>query len=220
LLREKGEWIERAARAVQQAEDIRAVAEGFNARLDSLRPVLERQRQTVETLQTLAALQQQRTNDQYWYVLLADAASYSAGSNNFAANTLARNLDTRAVPGGVATNTPVSSRVFVAEVCFVPRGEAMRQMLSDLVSELKRHPVFRNVDVLPAESRRDLVATNLIFPERHLALELNLSEAALLAAINLPRLNTTNVEPRGPFRSVRRAEHVAGTNGFRTPFSR
>jgi hypothetical protein len=93
-------------------------------------------------------------------------------------------------------------------------------MLSDLVSDLKRYPVFRNVDVLPAESRRDLVSTNLIFPERHLALELNLSEAALLPAIHLPRLNTTNAEPRGPFRAVRRTEHMAGTNGFRAPFSR
>jgi hypothetical protein len=98
----------------------------------------------------------------------------------------------------------------------VPQGERMRQTLSDLVGDLKRFPLFRNVDVLPAERRRDLVATNLIFPERHFALELNLSEAELLPPIPIPRVVVTNREPRSAFRSPLRTDGGATTNGGRT----
>jgi hypothetical protein len=131
-----------------------------------------------------------------------------------------RSADPRSLSSSLTTNTGLSSRAFIAEVCLVPQGEQMRQILSDLVSDLKRYPLFRNVDVLPAESRRDLVATNLLFPERHLALELNLSEAALLPSIPLPRLGATNLDTRSTFRSGRRAEHPGTTNAFRGPFFR
>lgn len=198
LLEEKKLWREAAGAALQHARSIRGVAEGFNSRLDGLRPVLERQRQTVETLQVLSALQQQRTSSNSWYVLLADGASYSAGSNDVTgASPPAKASDPRG-PGGsgaAGTNAAMSSRTFVAEVCLVPRGEEMRQALSELVTELKRYPVFRNVDVLPAERRRDWVSSNLVFTGRHFALELNLSEGELLPPIPLPPLGVTNREP-------------------------
>lgn len=218
LLADKAAWKRDATAALQRARDIRIVSEGFNARMDAFRPVLERQRQTVETLQVLAVLQRQRTNANHWYVLLADGLSYAAGSNHFAAAPALRPSETRfagaaSVP---ATNPPPSPRAFVAEVCLVPQGEQMRQALSDLVGDLKRFPLFRNVDVLPTERRRDLVATNLVFADRHFALELNLSEAELLPPFPLPRLSPTNREPRAAFRVPLRGETVAGTNGSRS----
>ena len=120
-----------------------------------------------------------------------------------------------ATSASAATNAPVSSRTFVAEVCLVPQGEDMRRALSELVGDLKRYALFRNVDVLPVERRRDLVSTNLIFPERHFALELNLSEAELLPAVLLPKTAPTNREPgRGP-RVPGRFESSGSTNGGR-----
>lgn len=219
ILADKAAWKQEATRALRDARDIRLVSEGLNTRMDGLRPVVERQRQTIETLQLLSVLQRQRTNTEHWYVLLADAASYAAGSNNFGALPL-RPPETRPPPppgtATLLTNPPAApSRAFIAEVCLVPQGERMRQALSDLVGELKRFALFRNVDVLPAERRRDLVATNLIFPERHFALELNLSEAELLPAIPLPRPVVTNREPRSTFRTPIRTDAVAPTNSGR-----
>ncbi len=218
-LAQKAAWQGRATDALRHAEDIRYTAEIFNARMDAFRPVLEHQRQTVDTLRVLQALQSERTNANHWYVLLADAASYAAGSNNFAASAgVGRPGDGRfpPPPSVLMSNPPPSNRAFVAEACLVPEGEKMRQALSDLVSDLKRHPLFRNVDVLPAERRRALMATNLIFPERHFALELSLSEIGLLESIPLPRLPTTNREPRNPFRLNVRGEPAGPTNNGRS----
>ncbi|MBL9137019.1 MAG: hypothetical protein JNK85_14200 [Verrucomicrobiales bacterium] len=212
----KVDWKQQASAALKHAQAIRGVAEGLNARMDEFRPVLERQRQTVETLQMLGVLQRQRTNSDHWYVLLADAASYTAGSNHFTPPPLIKPSELRY--GGGILNPPTNpppDRAFVAEVCLVPQGEPMRQALSDLVGELKRYPLFRNVDVLPSERRRDLVATNLIFPERHFALEFNLSAAELLPPWPLPRLATTNREPRTGFRTPIRTDANATTNASR-----
>jgi hypothetical protein len=215
LLERKRAWSAEATRALEQARDIRIVAEGFNTRLDALRPVLEQQRQTVETLQVLGVLQRQRTNAQHWYVLLADSLSYAAGTNTFPPAATPRPPELRTPPPTPAsqTNPPAPARAFIAEVCLIPQGESMRQALSDLVGELKRFPLFRNVDVLPPERRRSLVDTNLIFPERHFALELNLSEAELLPAIPLPTPPQTNREPaRSTFRSAPRGDTTFPTN--------
>jgi hypothetical protein len=89
----------------------------------------------------------------------------------------------------------------------------MRQSLSQLIGDLKHFPLFRNVDILSAERRRFLVGTNLIFPERHFALELNLSESELLPLLPLPKPAVTNREPaRSSFRVAPRPESVANTN--------
>ncbi|MBX3747586.1 MAG: hypothetical protein KF833_19945 [Verrucomicrobiae bacterium] len=221
VLSEKASWERQATEALGKARELRIVSEGLNRRFDTFRPVLERQRQTVETLQLLAALQASRTNDQHWYVLLADAASYAAGSNRFSTSPLPRPTEPRPplALSGSHTNPPPSPRTFIAEVCLVPEGERMRQALSELVAELKRHPLLRNVDVLPPERRRDLVATNLILPSRHFALELTLPETELLAPIPIPRL-ATNREPRtaAPFRTPVRPL-TNGPRVLRTPIA-
>lgn len=215
-LARKEAWRDDAIAALGRAQEMRVVAEGYNTRLDEFRPVLERQRHTVDLLQTLAVIQRQRTNANHWYVLLADSLSYANGSNHFAPQPPTRPADPRfsAAPGPtLATNPPPPARAVIAEVCLVPQGEQMRQALSDLVGELKRFPVFRNVDVLPSERRRELVATNLIFPERHFALELNLSESELLPPLPVQRLVVTNREPRNPFRTHLRPEPNASGTG-------
>lgn len=221
-LAEQDDWRQRATRAMESAQESRRVAEILNGRLAAFRPVLERQRQTVETLQVLASLQEQRTHDSHWYVLLADAASYQAGSNHFAGiSTRPSALALGASVGsavGVSgpTNGPPVPRSFIAEVCLVPQGEQMRQALSELVNDLKRYPVVRNVDLLPDERRRSLVASNLVFPDRHFALELSLSEAELLSPVLLPVVSPTNREVRpGGFRVGPRLEMSGVTNGVR-----
>ncbi len=219
LLREKAQWRREASVALQHAYDIRALAEEFNARMDAFRPVIMRQRRTVQTLEILNALREQRTNADHWYVLLADARSYAAGSNHFTQATsppppaLAAPMPASLALPNALTNLPPSPRTFIAEICLVPEGEQMRQSLSEIVGALQQFPVFDHVDVLPPERRRSLVATNLIFPERHFALELELSRTQLLPRVPLDRDQATNREPRFPFRPHIRSE--TSTNGSR-----
>ncbi len=54
---------------------------------DALRPLFERQQMTVDTLQSLALLQQARSNRSLWFVLLADQQTYFAAPPTIAVGT-------------------------------------------------------------------------------------------------------------------------------------
>ncbi len=148
---------------------------------DRLRPVLQRRAQTLDTLQTLALLQQARSNQSFWYVLFADQKSYYAaplwGATNAPAATNAPSL-----PAFAPTNPPGSKDGFIAELCVPEEGDAQRRTLSRLVADLKRSPLFKNVDSLSADRRRSLVDTNVVLADRHFALDLELAESPFQAS--------------------------------------
>lgn len=54
----------------------------------------------------------------------------------------------------------------------------MRQTLSKVVAGLKNSPAFTNVDMLSSDQRKFLVNTNVIVPNRHFALSIELAETA------------------------------------------
>ena len=53
-----------------------ALAAELTAEYEGFRPLFASQQNTLDTLQTLALLQQSRSNRSFWYVLLADQQSY------------------------------------------------------------------------------------------------------------------------------------------------
>lgn len=192
-------WLAEARAGVAAAQAARRVAEDINHQLEVWRPLLARQRQSVERVEALATLRRERTNDTFWYVLVGDLESYERGTaallppTNRAVEVLGPRLGPPPPPG-----LP-GARALVAEVGLLPQGEEMRQALSDLVGRLRASPPFRNVDVLPPEARRQLVATNLAYPDRFFALELSLSESDLLPPLVLPPRRVTNGPARpGP----------------------
>jgi Tfp pilus assembly PilM family ATPase len=141
---------------------------------EALRPILQRQRETWDTLKAVSALQQARSNQSFWYLLFADEQSYYSARLPASTNPPA--------PATTATNFPPPRYGFVAEICVPEEPEAMRRTLSQIVTDLKKYPLFRNVDALSADRRRNLVDPKLVVPDRTAALELELVENAFHVA--------------------------------------
>ncbi len=152
---------------------------------DGLRPLFEHQQTTMDTLQSLALLQQARSNRTLWFVLVADQASYFsqpptlAGTNKPAA---------AAPPEGEfaarhreATNAAPARPGLIAELCVPDNADAARATLSLVVNSLKKAPVFARVDLLSEDIRRSLADQKVLFGS-HFALALDFATTEFQAA--------------------------------------
>jgi Tfp pilus assembly PilM family ATPase len=174
LLSRKVKLIAQTEAALGTARSLDLLSRRLNAEYEQVRPILLRQQQTAETLQTLAALQEVRTNRDFWFVLFADQASYFAGSAMPAAATNQTNVAFTPAP----TNATPPRREFIAELCIPREGDETRRILSQVVSELGRHPLFARVDVLPQERRRSLVDPKVVITNRFFAVAIELGGKA------------------------------------------
>jgi hypothetical protein len=162
---------ERTQEALDKAETARQLSDQARRQHEQLRPLLQRQRTTLDTLEVLSWLPRVRSNRSHWYVLLADRHSYFTvvprpRGTNQVANTNA------ALPA-----MPVDRQGgFVVELCIPEKGEAKRNILSQIVAELNEAPAFSNVDSLPEDRRRQLVDPAVVIPEGHFALEIEVPE--------------------------------------------
>jgi Tfp pilus assembly PilM family ATPase len=167
LVSSKQALLAQSHEALGKAQRIQDSSLLLRQRYERLQPGLERQQNTIDVLQTLALLQQVRSNQTFWFVLLSDVPSYVAaapwGDTNGPAPT----------PGLVGAPFPVRAG-FLAEVSLPQRGEAMRRTLSQLVSDLRGAQLFSNVDLLPAERRRAVADPALLLPDQHFTLALEL----------------------------------------------
>ena len=177
---------------------------------EAVRPLLERQQFTYDTLQTLALLQQTRANRSFWHVLFADAQTYFSAPPVGATNEPPpAEFSGPVLPSpfpppptlSATTNRPPVKLGFVAELCIPEEGEAMRRTLSQVVTELKKNARFKSVDVLPPEQRRTLAEPKAVIPDRHFALflELETNEFLSLPAIST---NAPPVPPASPARAT------------------
>lgn len=184
LIERKQGLTQRSQGALQTALQIDQLYRELNLDYERVYPVLLRQRQTLDTLQALAATQTARTNDDFWYVLFADAVSYQAGTSGLALASLPA-----ARPAG-ATNAPASApperREFIVELCVPREGEALRRVLSDVVANLKRNVLFNRVDSLPPERKRDLVDPKVAVSNRVFAVAMEVAGRRLTPPAPLP----------------------------------
>lgn len=144
---------------------------------DVLRPVFEREQNTLDTLQSLALLQQARSNRSVWFVLLADQPTYfhqspvPAGTNKPVGlppadfETGPRHRD--------STNASPARPGLIVELCTPDTLEGARNTLGLIVSSLKRSPGFARVDLLSEDLRRSLADTKVLVADRHFALALD-----------------------------------------------
>lgn len=181
---------------------------------EALRPVLAAQQNTLDTLRTLALLQQSRSNRSFWYVLLADQQSYFSQppallSTNRPAKTnlLAAALEPPhpglfAPPRAYATtltNAALAKPGFIAELSVPGDPETSRQVLSELVNGLKQQRLFSKVDLLSDDLRRSLADPKVTVAERAYVLALDFAETDFLQPARSKR-------PRAPSkRSIRPA---------------
>jgi Tfp pilus assembly PilM family ATPase len=189
--------------AYQRTRRIERLVHEYAVDYDRIRPVLEREQHTVSLLQSLAQIQQVRSNRSYWYVLFADQQSYFNTPVAGAPDTLTTNsfigplLTPSEITVAPATNRLVARAGFVAELCIPEEGEAMRSTLSQIVAALKQNPRFKNVDSVPTEQRRPVADPKSLLPEHHFALYLELATNQFQHAL-LPSSNAPPAAPKTP----------------------
>jgi len=188
LLMAKNRLQGRTAKAAATAAELDLLYRRLNVDYERMRPILVRQRQTAEALGTLTAVEHARTNDDFWFVSFGDAASYAAGT------TLPEPVTNRppANPAPVAAPSPApppGRREFVAELCIPSDGEAMRRILSQVVTDLKQSGLFGRVDALPPERKRTIVDPRVVLSNHVFAVSMQLAGEELSAPVGLaPRL--------------------------------
>jgi hypothetical protein len=193
---------------------------------ESLRPVLAAQQNTVDTIKTLALLQQSRSNKSFWYVLLADQQSYFSQppallSTNRPAKTnlLGAAIDVPRLgplvvhPPAAALNTGALAKPgFIAELCVPGDAEASRQILSDLVNGLKQQRLFSKVDLLSDDLRRNLADPKVIVNDRDFVLALDFAQTDFQQPVRWRRPGVPG-QGRPPKRAARPAWTTSDTTG-------
>lgn len=185
LIGRKTTLLARVQTALGEAQTNEVLTDRLLAQYDQLRPLLEDQQRTMNTLQTLALLQDARSNRSYWYVLFADRRSYFSlpvpGTNqltqtNFTGLLRYGPASLTNLPASVTNLLPVTPG-FIAELCVPEDADPARRSFSQLVSDLKQDPLFARVDSLSEDLRRNLADPKVLLPDRHFALSLELADA-------------------------------------------
>ncbi len=151
-LAHKRQLIAQTTSALESARVVGELMQQLGAGYAALRPIMVRRGQTITTLQSWTAVNQVRTNNDYWMVLFADNLSYLEG-------TAAQQTPTNQPPLAAAQSylNPGRNAEFVTEVCIPQQGEPARRILSQFVFSLKALGVFSKVDELPTERKREIV---------------------------------------------------------------
>jgi Tfp pilus assembly PilM family ATPase len=201
LVASKQALLAQSEEALGKAQRIHDSSLLLRRQYERLQPGLIRQQHTLDVLQTLALLQQVRSNQTFWFVLLSDVPSYVS------ATPWGETNGPSASPAAASIPFPVRAG-FLAEVTVPERGEAMRRTLSQLVADLRSAQLFSNVDLLPADRRRAVVDPTLVLPDQHFTLALELPpdrfpqlpplperKSATNQSTNVRRAATTELRP-------------------------
>jgi hypothetical protein len=197
LIRKRG-LARKAEAALVQVRQLETLAQQRDQVFVRHWPLLESQERTLDLLHTLRALQQSRARHDFWCVLLADDESYTRGTTLPAVVTN-RFGQTNALALAEESLTKPS---FVIELCVPAQGDQTLKTVGDVVSELRKDPLFSRVDSLPVAQRRALVDPKVLIPDRHFAVSVDLADLGW----------------RSLFQTVRLADPlIDGTNALRRP---
>jgi len=175
LIREKTALRDKVEAALESVEANRALTAEVLDRFDIFRPLFEREQFTRDSLHAWRRLDDVRENQSFWCVLLADQTSYFSLPPAAAATNpppAAEPVRARAA-FPVSTNPPPARPGYIAELCVPEDLDSARRVLSALVNELKKDPVFARVDLLSEDLRRPWADPKVLLPDRHFAIALD-----------------------------------------------
>jgi Tfp pilus assembly PilM family ATPase len=213
-------------RAGQRAfDENESLTEDLVSEYENLRPLCAAQQNTIDSLKTLALLEQSRSNRSFWFVLVADQQSYftmppALLSTNRPAKTnlIGAALEAaRAAPLGLRpfpstlTNTSPARPGLIAELCVPGDAETARQGLVELVNNLKQQLLFSKVDLLSDDLRRSLSDPKVTVPDRYFVLALDFAQTDFQQPIHLKKPVTN------PLRSTKRANRPVTSPGDTDP---
>lgn len=212
FLREREELLRKVESGIATVQTNAVLKQEWQSSFDLIRPLFALQQSTTDTLQSLAMLQQVRSNQALWFVLIADQRTYFAASIPSAAtNQPGPPVDTNGAPtaaSSFALEPSPAQPGLIAELC-IPDGEDEgRKILSQLVSQLKAQPLFSRVDMLPSDLRRSLANPKVVLPQRSYPLFLDFARTEFEPASEPkpgapgsaigPPTRTRKPEPRTP----------------------
>lgn len=196
LLAETQAVLQETESAMTALSDLTAAARARDQVFARYWPLWDQQERTLGVLEALRALGEARARHDFWTVLLADTESYANGA---AWKPPGTNGPRGQVLAWLAE--PPGNPAFITELCVPAAGEAALRVLSELVTDLRRDPMWGRVDSVPAGQRRNWVDAKLVIPDRHYVLAMDMAEGGW----------------RGLFQSVRVPEVRWGTNVIRRP---
>jgi Tfp pilus assembly PilM family ATPase len=218
-----------AAQEAVQAND--ALGRELVTEYEGLRPLFAAQQSTLDTLKTLALLEQSRSNRSFWYVVLADQQSYFSqplllsSTNKPAGTNQAVVATSRPGPWGAgftgpsatATNLAPAKPGFIAELCIPEEADSARRTLRELVNELNEQRLFAKVDSLSDDLRRDVADPKVIIPDRQKVLELDFAQTEFQT--RLLKKPPTSLSRGTPKRAARPAWPGPDTGEGATPIA-
>lgn len=192
LINHKQALLDKVQAAQEAVEANDALTAELYTEYEGFRPLFARQQNTLDTLKTLALLQQTRSNRSFWYVLFADQQSYFnqpatlsttnrlSRTNVFAAASRPRITGGLAANGATfgltTTNLSPAKAGFIAELCIPEDADSARRVRRELVDELKQQKLFSKVDLLSDDLRRNLSESKVVIPDRDFVLALDFAE--------------------------------------------
>jgi len=156
-----------------------------------LRPVFAAQQNTLDTLETLALLQNSRSNKSFWFVLLSDQQSYFTApppppsTNRPARTNISVSVPERALGSTTPTNVSLAKPGLIVEVSVPEDAEKTRSILSELVAGLRKSRLYSKADLLSDDLRRNLANPKVIIPDRHYALALDFAQTDFLQQVKV-----------------------------------
>ncbi len=169
--------------ALERTREARALEREAIGRYNALRPVLERQRSSLDTLETLAALEASSADRGVWYALFADTETYVSMPEIALTNAVEGATNATGVAASPARPSPAVEVVgeepdggFIAVATVPGEMEAVRATVGRLVEDLNRNPLFAHVDLLSADRRRMLVDPKVVVPDRHFVISIRMEE--------------------------------------------
>ncbi len=210
VLRAKKAFLAKIEDGQRAFEANQSLTADLTADYENLRPLLARQQGSLDVLRTLGLLEHSRSNRNFWYVLLADQQSYFrhppavlATNRPARTNILGPALappevltdDPRTLAVTTATNVSPAKPGLIAELCVPGDPDTSRQVLAELVNDLRQQPLFAKADLLSEDLRRSLADPKVIVPDRHYVLALDFAETEFYHAVPARRPAAGGREP-------------------------
>ena len=177
--------VQAALEAAQEKQDLTSE---LATEYENLRPIFLRQQTTLDTLKSLALLEQSRSNRSFWYVLLADQQNYfnppagfiltnrPAGTNLISYLERVRSQFPDLSSSLLSTNAAPAKPGLIAELCIPEEPETARNTLSQLVSDLNKQKLYAKVDRLSDDLRRNLADPKVVLTDRDFVLSMDFAE--------------------------------------------
>ncbi len=180
-IRERKAGLVELESSLERTREARSLERATVDLYNSLRPALERQRRSLDTLETLAELEASAVDKGVWYALFADRNTYVSMpeivvTNAASATNAEPVVPQPSVPAEPGAEVLEEGEGFIAVATVPGERDVALDTVGRLVEDMNRDALFAHVDLLSSDRRRLLVDPAVVVPDRHFVLAIRLPE--------------------------------------------